>query len=46
MPLGREAVNIDWELHRREIQDLYLEKDKPLKDVMKLMAETYDFRAT
>jgi len=46
MSLGREDVKLDWELHRREIQNLYLEKDKSLKDVMKLMAETYNFHAT
>ena len=46
MSLGREAVEIDWESHRRDIQNLYLEKDKSLKDVIKLMAETYNFHAT
>lgn len=35
-----------WELHRKAIEDLYLRQNKRLQDVMDIMAEEYQFRAT
>jgi hypothetical protein len=36
----------DWEKHRARIKQLYLEDDKPLKEVMAIMETTYLFRAS
>lgn len=35
-----------WELHRKAIEDLYLRQNKRLQDVMDIMAEEYQFKAT
>lgn len=35
-----------WELHRNAIEHLYLRQNKRLQDVMDIMAEQYQFRAT
>ena len=45
MSSRQEALQADWEPHRREIHTLYVTKDKSLKDVMMHMAGTYDFHA-
>lgn len=35
-----------WEMHKQVIEDLYLRQNKRLQDVMAIMAEEYQFRAT
>ena len=36
----------DWEPFKARIRQLYLEEDKPLKDVMAIMERDYGFKAT
>jgi hypothetical protein len=36
----------DWEKHRARIKQLYLEDDKPLKEVMAIMETAHFFRAS
>jgi hypothetical protein len=36
----------DWEPHRARIRKLYLEEDRPLKEVMAIMEREHDFKAT
>jgi hypothetical protein len=36
----------DWEHFRAHIRQLYLEEDRPLKDVMTVMKRDYGFKAT
>jgi Clr5 domain len=36
----------DWEPFRARIRQLYLEEDRPLKDVMAIMERDYGFKAT
>lgn len=50
-PLGsrpsREQVPAEaWESFKPTIRDLYLEQRKPLKEVMAIMADKYNFQAT
>lgn len=34
-----------WESHKKTIQRLYLSEDKSLRDLMKIMEDSYDFSA-
>lgn len=44
---SREQVPAEaWEGFKSTIRDLYLEQRKPLKEVMSIMAEKYNFQAT
>ncbi|OAA55455.1 hypothetical protein ISF_07966 [Cordyceps fumosorosea ARSEF 2679] len=44
---GRELVPAEvWEHHKPTIRSLYLDDRKPLKEVMGIMAEKYNFQAT
>ncbi|OAQ98914.1 hypothetical protein LLEC1_03181 [Akanthomyces lecanii] len=44
---GRELVPAEiWEHHKPIIRSLYLDDRKPLKEVMSIMAERYNFQAT
>lgn len=44
---SREQVPAEaWEGYKSTIHDLYLEQRKPLKEVMTIMAEQYNFQAT
>lgn len=36
----------DWEAHRARIRELYLDEDRPLKEVMAIMKGEHDFKAT
>lgn len=36
----------DWERHKRRIAQLYLENDKPLREVADIMRTEHDFSAT
>jgi Clr5 domain len=36
----------DWEPHRARIKQLYLEEDRPLKEVMAIMQRDHGFKAT
>ena len=36
----------DWEKHRAHIKQLYLDEDRPLKEVMAIMETAYLFRAS
>jgi hypothetical protein len=36
----------DWEPFRARIRQLYLEEDRPLKDVMAIMERDHGFKAT
>ncbi|OAA77267.1 hypothetical protein LEL_04090 [Akanthomyces lecanii RCEF 1005] len=44
---GRELVPAEtWEHHKPTIRSLYLDDRKPLKEVMSIMADKYNFQAT
>ncbi|KAJ3477844.1 hypothetical protein NLG97_g8728 [Lecanicillium saksenae] len=44
---GRELVPAEvWEAHKPTIRSLYLDQRKPLKEVMGIMADKYNFTAT
>jgi hypothetical protein len=36
----------DWEHHRARIRQLYLDEDRPLKEVMAIMQREHGFKAT
>ena len=40
------ATEVDWELHRDTITELYSEQNKPLREVMEIMQRDHLFRAT
>lgn len=42
----RYATEADWAMHRMEIQRLYMEEELPLKEVMHIMKEKNNLRAT
>jgi hypothetical protein len=41
----QDAVQLDWEPYREAIRTLYLTMDRPLKEVMTYMKDTYEFHA-
>lgn len=40
------ASEDDWAFHRETITALYWDENRPLKDVIVVMRQTHDFRAT
>ncbi|KAH8682697.1 Clr5 domain-containing protein [Xylariales sp. PMI_506] len=40
------ATPRDWEVHRHLITQLYIDEERPLKDVMVIMKMAHDFHAT
>lgn len=42
----RYATEQDWAMHKTEIQRLYMDEELSLKEVMQIMNEKHDFRAT
>lgn len=42
----RYATEQDWAMHKTEIQRLYMDEELPLKEVMQIMNEKHNFRAT
>ena len=46
-PLAKwPSSEADWEKHKVRIKQLYLEEDKPLKEVMAIMETNHLFRAS
>ena len=45
-PSRPSLIMADWEEHRDELNDLYIVKNETLKNIMKIMVEKYDFKAS
>lgn len=46
MSFNKATAESEWDKHKTMIQDLYLREDKTLKEVMDIMANSYNFVAT
>ncbi|KAK8131551.1 hypothetical protein PG984_007989 [Apiospora sp. TS-2023a] len=45
-PRGKWASQADWDQHRPVITQLYIDEGKPLKEVIDILENDYDFKAT